>query len=106
MSHFDENKTSLEILLEEKMKEDDSLLYNLNLEIEDDDFVEVPIETPKEAPYGNRIFTSEELPSEFRGWISSRPKLLFSLLKQCRFEAVKKELCAIRKRLRQELWSR
>jgi hypothetical protein len=106
MSHFGENKTSLEILLEEKMKEDDSLLYNLNLEIEDDDFLEVPIKPPEEASHGNRLFTSEKLPPEFRGWISSRPKLLFSLFKQCRFKAVKEELRAIRKRLRQEFWTR
>tara|TARA_B100000902_G_C27231745_1_gene875209 strand:+ start:471 stop:785 length:315 start_codon:yes stop_codon:yes gene_type:complete len=101
MSHFNENKTNLEILLEEKMKEEIEILYNQELEIEADEFVEISIE--KEGlKNADRVFTREELSAEYRRWLSSRPKLLFSLFKQRRFKAIRKELCAIWERLRQE----
>ena len=101
MSHFNKNKTELEILLEEKMKEDLSLLYNEEIEIETDDFIEISIE--KEGlKNADRIFTREELSAEFRRWVSSRPKFLFSLLKQRRFKTFRKELCLVWERLRQE----
>jgi hypothetical protein len=106
MSHFTEDKTSLEILLEEKMKREDPLVYNFNLELENDDFVEISIKTAKEESHGDRIFTSEQLPPEFRGWLSSRPKFLFGLLKQRRLKAFKKELRSIWKRLRQDFRAR
>jgi len=101
MSHFNQNKTNLEILLEEKMKEDTSILYNQDLEIEADDFIEISIEQ-EGLKNADRVFTREELSAEYRRWISSRPKLLFSLLKQRRFKAIRKELRLIWKRLRQE----
>ena len=101
MSHFNRNKTNLEILLEEKMKEDSFILYNQELEIEADEFIEISIE--KEGlKNADRIFTREELSAEYRRWLSSRPKFLFSLLKQRRFKAFREELCVVWKRLRQE----
>ena len=102
MAHFNNNKTELEILLEEKMKSDEYLLYDSNLEIEEEDFIEVKVEESKETLNGDKLFTQQELPPKFGRWISSRPKLLFSLLKQRRFKAIKKELRAIRERLRYE----
>lgn len=102
MSHFDEDKTELEILLDEKMKNDSFMLYDDNLEIEEEDFVEVRIEESKEASDGDKLFSRQELPPKFGRWLSSRPKLLLSLLKQRRFKALKEELCAIRERLRYE----
>lgn len=102
MPHFDENKTELEILLDEKMKSDGFVLYDENLEIEEEDFIEVKIEESEEIPDGDKLFTRQELPPKFGRWISSRPKLLFSLLKQRRLKAFKEELRAIRERLRYE----
>lgn len=102
MSHFDEDKTEIEILLNEKMKNDSFVLYDCNLEIDEEDFVEIKVEETKEAIRGDKFFTREELPPKFGRWISSRPKLLLGLLKQCRFKAFKEELCAIRERLRYE----
>jgi hypothetical protein len=101
MSHFDENKTNLEILLEEKMKEETEILYNQELEIEADEFIEISIE--KEGlKNADRVFTREELSAEYRRWLSSRPKLLLSLFKQRRFKAIGEELRVVWKRLRQE----
>ena len=105
MSHFNEDKTEIEILLNEKMKNDSFVLYDYNLEIEEEDFVEVKVEETKETINGDKLFTREELPPKFGKWVSSRPKLLFSLLKQRRLKAFKEELCAIRERLRYEFWS-
>ena len=102
MAHFNKNKTELEILLDEKMKNDSFILYDNELEIEEEDFVEVRIEESKETSNGDKFFSREELPPKFGRWISSRPKLLLSLLKQRRFKALKKELCAIREGLRYE----
>ena len=105
MAHFNKNKTELEILLDEKMKNDSFILYDNELEIEEEDFVEVRIEESKETSNGDKLFTGQELPPKFGRWISSRPKLLFSLLKQRRFKALKEELCSIRERLRYEFGS-
>jgi hypothetical protein len=102
MSHFDDKKTDLEILLAEKMKTDSFILYDSNLELDDDDFIEVKIEESKEYSNGDKLFTREELPPEFGRWVSGRPKFLLSLLKQRRLKAFKEELCAIRERLRHE----
>ena len=106
MSHFNENKTELEIFSEEKVKSSEELIYNFELEMEEEDFIEIRIEEAKETFDGDNIHTSEQLPPEFRGWISSRPKFLFSLFKQRRFKDIKDELYSIRERLRQEFWSR
>ena len=105
MAHFNEDKTELEILLDEKMKSNTFILYDDKLEIEEEDFVEVKIEESKETSDGDKLFSREQLPPKFGRWISSRPKLLLSLLKQRRFKAVKEELCAIRERLRYEFGS-
>jgi hypothetical protein len=105
MSHFDEKKTELEILLNEKMKNDSFILYDNNLEIEEEDFIEVKVEESKEAINGDKLFTKQKLPPKFGRWISSRPKLLLGLLKQRRFKALKEELCTIRERLRHEFGS-
>ena len=105
MSHFDEKETELEILLNEKMKNDSFILYDNNLEIEEEDFIEVKVEESKEAINGDKLFTEQKLPPKFGRWISSRPKLLFSLLKQRRFKALKEELRTIRERLRYEFRS-
>ena len=102
MPHFNEDKTEIEILLNEKMKNDSFVLYDYNLEIEDEDFIEVKVEEEKETIHGDKFSTREKLPPKFGRWISSRPKLLFSLLKQRRFKALKKELRSIRERLRYE----
>ena len=101
MSHFNKNKTNLEILLEEKMKEDVDILYNQDLEIEADEFIEISIEQ-EGLKNADRVFTREELSAEYRKWLSSRPKFLFSLFKQRRFKAFGKELRVVWKRLRQK----
>jgi hypothetical protein len=105
MSHFDDEKTELEILSEEKMKSNTFILYDDKLEIEEEDFVEVKIEESKETSDGDKLFSRQELPPKFGRWISSRPKLLLGLLKQRRLKAFKEELCAIRERLRYEFGS-
>ena len=102
MAHFNEDKTNLEILLDEKMKNEGFVLYDENLEIDEEDFIEIKIEESKEVPGGNKLFTKQELPPKFGRWISSRPKLLFSLFKQRRFKAIKNELRAVREILRYE----
>jgi hypothetical protein len=97
MGVFKTEKTDIELYIEEKFSEEEEILYNFDVEIEEDNFIEVKIETGEAN--GDNIQTGEQLPPKPRGWISSRAEFLFNILERSRFEKVQRVLRFIRKRL-------
>lgn len=98
MGVFKIEKTDVELYIEEKFSQEEEILYNFDVEIEDDNFIEVKIKTGEEN--ANNIQTGEQLPPKSRGWVSSRAELLFSIFKCNRFKKVQRVLRFVWERLR------
>lgn len=97
MGVFKKEKTELEMYIENNFNSEEEILYNFDVEIEEEDFKEVKIEAGEIN--ANNIQTGKQLPPEPRGWISSRAELLFNFFEQSRFKKVQRVLRFIRKRL-------
>lgn len=101
MGYFKDEKTEVEVYIEENFKYDDDFTYNFEIEIEEEgEMVEIKPLSEERQEDGDNIPPSEQLSSESGDRVSSRAELLFSILKQGRLGHVERKLRTLWERLR------
>jgi len=103
MGYFKEEKTEVELYIEEHFKYEEDFTYNFEIEIEEEgEMVEIKPLSEERQDDGNNIPSSEQLPPKSGNRISSRAELLFDILKQGRLGHAERKLRTIWERLRQD----